>query len=255
MHDQSIDDEAFDACVLNVYNEEKNVLVLSLIFDLDLIEDEYIYEASDIVYHCLLDLIYDRDDFEYVSDRSWFRVCQIDAIKIMSLSMNNMKGSQWTWLFNKIDIEKPAGWELVFDHYNENTRTFSNEGQNTPALFYIFDLEQRWDKDNDIWLWACDAGLPYGDDQYIVAQDMADIVEVNVCAPLGMIFCGHLLRTKNSEEPYGYAIVDLHGTKWSSFEWYCCTNKKEYDKFVKYLRRHDLTKTDNAWKIFIPSTI
>lgn len=252
------DTEHFDAVVLTAYLN--NEFAISLLLNTDFIAYKY---SCECIYQCFLDiLIYDgKDDdnnekmFEYASsyyEYFWDEEETLDALMVLSLSQYHMD-NHWGFqqLHDDVCSVAPEGWYVYSSHYDERIRAFPQEGENNPPLFVAIDIQNdpEWNDDN-VWLWACDAGLPYGQDQYIVAQDLANILNVKVKAPLGMVFVCTKFR---HEQPYDYwySIVDLHDTKWENIDWYTL-GKINRIRYKLFIQSHNLEKQGKAWQDYVP---
>lgn len=241
--------------ILDVIDENSNMIISLLIPDFAVMQDECEY-ITECLYQNLLCLIYQQEDFRYATEhlnRFW-RPNSVAALSFAAADGNYIQDEyKFDWLYNHIRSTTPYDIDIIFSHYNDETRIFSGKNISMDVDDFISDLalSRRWIPKHDIWLWACDTGRPCDTDQYIAAQDIADAFGVEVEAPLGMIFVGESILHSPDAPNYSYLIVDLHHTEWYNRDWHLFENDEE-KRFWNFLLANDLESTDGGWVTYIP---
>lgn len=253
--DEQFSDDPFNAYILDISNNfGQNVI--SIRVDCDWIIPGYESEMGECLYQCLRCIIYDDHTYNYVQGKiSIWEPGPVFSFMIMSLSGNYMENSPgFTWLYDQIMSSAPAGWDVIFTHYNEDDKKFPYKGVrfDIESFIEMIRYDGDWNEANNIWLWACDAGISKGQDPYIAAADMSQLTGVNVKAPLGRIFVAPSVYHTEECPHYAYSIVNVHGTKWNDIDDYSNMEGKGKIKLIKYLNKNNLVNTGRAWAIFTP---
>lgn len=216
-------------------------------------------EIYDELYNLLLDYI-DNNTIDLESFENKIQECLPQDMTILALTSLSgsiiLNNELMNSLYEEMSKDLPPGWDLIQAHYNLESRTFStgtNYHYEVQDFLYEIELRDFWNRSNNIWIWACNAGIAPNANEQPIAQIMANITNVIVSAPLGYIFVFKEYQDK-SKENYrpNYLITDLTGTKYEKNNDFknMCWIRRFF--FIRYIYKHSFEPNKDGWEMFYP---
>lgn len=246
-------DEPFDSYAIHVTNGQQET-VISLYIDARQV-DGFDVPIGECLYQSLLELIqYENPSFQYASEYIplFWDLYDISAFNFLTLSENYISNKEsFDYIYNQMIPLTPDGWDLIMIHYNSNTELFSDSYGHYNLMQFMQHILQdgTWTPPDNIWLWACDAGVP-NNNGYIVAQEMSYLIGGTVKAANGRIITGRTKQYTPEKPEYEYFIVNVHNTKWDLDD-YSNLSKMDYIKFKLFLLLHMCRTEEAEWNTFI----
>lgn len=256
------DDEAYvDATVLSIIynNGNGDMPYVSVAVPSEDAKELSQETVSYCLYICLANILYrNYQNNKYVVENlPWFWESDVLTLNISSLSGNfNPNNENFQRMFNQLmETFNEPGWDVLFSHFNDETRLFTNKEYALPYIDFINYMfnEGHWQLGNNIWLWACDGGYTQYAPEKVpaVAFEIANHFGVEVKAAPGTIVLSEERFVSDDGDfisNMNYYVVDLHGTKWYDVNIEQMSYRKK-ERFRKYVLKNQIPR-DQEWLYF-----